>query len=102
MASPDVSARGPGIHRPRSVLSQDHGSVLARSVVQPYVRPVLNRLEERGLVCHREPYWAIGEPEGVSDAMLFSSTTEFLDEGLGPESREEWWHTGQKDEASHE
>lgn len=66
------------------------------------IHPVLNRLEERGLVRHREPYWAIGDLETVRDAMMFSSTAEFLDEALGPESREEWLNAAQKDETSHE
>jgi len=54
------------------------------------IHPVLNRLAERGLVRHREPYWAIGDLEEVKKAMVFSSTASFLDGTLGPESREEW------------
>lgn len=54
------------------------------------IHPVLNRLEERGLVRHREPYWAIGDLDAVHDAIVFHSTAEFLDDELGPESRDEW------------
>jgi len=54
------------------------------------IHPVLHRLEERGLIRHREPYWAIGDPGTVRDALRHSSTASFLDEELGPESREEW------------
>lgn len=54
------------------------------------IHPVLSRLEERGLVRHREPYWAVGDIEDVRDAMVFSSTATFLDETVGSESREEW------------
>ena len=54
------------------------------------IHPVLDRLEERGLVRHREQYWAIGDLEEVHNATVFSSTAEFLDDALGPESREEW------------
>lgn len=62
------------------------------------IHPVLNRLEERELVRHREPYWAIGDPEAVRDATLFGSTAEFLDETLGPESREEWLGAAEGDD----
>lgn len=62
----------------------------ATTVDENSIHPVLNRLEERELVRHREPYWAIGDLEAVQDAMRFSSTAAFLDESLGPESREEW------------
>lgn len=54
------------------------------------IHPVLNRLEERGLVRHRQPYWAIGDLEAARDAVTFHSTTEFLDDTLGPEERSEW------------
>ncbi|MEF8813967.1 MAG: helix-turn-helix domain-containing protein [Halovenus sp.] len=62
----------------------------ATGVDENSIHPVLNRLEERGLVRHREPYWAIGDVEEVQDAMMFSSAAAFLDETLGPETREEW------------
>lgn len=62
----------------------------ATGVNENSIHPVLNRLEERGLIRHREPYWAIGDLEAVRDARLFSSTAEFLDDELGPESRDEW------------
>jgi len=74
----------------------------ATEINENSIHPVLNRLEERGLVRHREPYWAIGDLEAVRDAMVFSSTAEFLDDTLGPESREEWVtaarHGGENDE----
>lgn len=54
------------------------------------IHPVLKRLRERGLVRHKEPYWAIGDEDAVRDAFVFASTASFLDEELGPESREEW------------
>lgn len=72
------------------------------------IHPVLNRLKERGVVRHREPYWAIGDVETVRDAMAFSDTVSFLDEELGEESRSEWLdaaddgHDGPQDGASEE
>ncbi|AQL42737.1 TrmB family transcriptional regulator [Halorientalis sp. IM1011] len=54
------------------------------------IHPVLNRLEERDLVRHKEPYWAIGDLDRVRNATVFQSTAAFLDEELGTESREEW------------
>lgn len=70
----------------------------ATDIHENSIHPVLNRLEERGLVRHKEPYWAIDDLEAVRDAMVFSSTTGFLDEALGPESREEWLSAAQQDE----
>jgi len=72
----------------------------ATGINENSIHPVLNRLQERELVRHREPYWAIGDLETVRDAMVFSSTAEFLDERLGPESREEWLSAARTDETS--
>ena len=65
-------------------------SAEATGVGEHSIHPVLNRLEERGLVRHREPYWATGGLEEVDRARVFSSTAEFLDDLLGPERRDEW------------
>ena len=62
----------------------------------------MNRLKERGLVHHREPYWAIGDLERVRDEAVFSSTAEFLDDALGRESREEWLTAVREDTKSRE
>ena len=70
----------------------------ATGVDENSIHPVLNRLEERGLVRHREPYWAIRDVEEVQSAMVFSSTAEFLDDVLGPESREEWLRASRDEE----
>ena len=70
----------------------------ATGVDENSIHPVLNRLEERGLVRHREPYWAIRDVEEVRSAMVFSSTAEFLDDVLGPESREEWLRASKDEE----
>lgn len=64
--------------------------VEATGVDENSIHPVLSRLERRGLVRHREPYWALGDPDAVRDAEVFGSAATFLDEELGPESREEW------------
>jgi hypothetical protein len=74
----------------------------ATDVNENSIHPVLNRLEERGLVRHREPYWAIGDLDAVREAITFSATVEFLDDTLGPESRDEWLTAARDDEASHE
>lgn len=74
----------------------------AAGINENSIHPVLNRLDERGLVRHREPYWAIGDLDAVRDATMLHSTTEFLDEELGPESRDEWltatWEKEEDDE----
>ncbi|MFC5134621.1 MULTISPECIES: TrmB family transcriptional regulator [Haloferacaceae] len=62
----------------------------ATGINENSIHPVLKRLADRDLVRHREPYWAIGDLDAVRNAMTFASTAGFLDEELGPESREEW------------
>jgi hypothetical protein len=69
----------------------------ATGVGESSIHPVLNRLEERELVRHREPYWAIGDIEEVQNAMVLSSTAESLDDVLGPESREEWLRAAEEE-----
>jgi predicted ArsR family transcriptional regulator len=64
------------------------------------IHPVLKRLEEQGLVRHREPYWAVGDLNDVRDAMIFRSTAEFLDEEIGTKSRQEWLEAAEKAEES--
>lgn len=61
------------------------------------IHPVLNRLEARDLVRHKEPYWALGDLERVRNAAVFQSTAAFLDDELGPESREEWLDAAEED-----
>lgn len=68
-------------------------------VSQNSIHPVLRRLRERGLVRHREPYWAVGDLEAIRDAMLLHSTTTTLDDELGPESRDEWLSAADDDGA---
>ena len=70
----------------------------ATGVDENSIHPVLNRLEERDLIRHREPYWAIGDIEKLQDAMVFSSTAAFLDDTFGPESREEWLRASENEE----
>lgn len=66
------------------------------------IHPVLKRLEERELVRHKEPYWAIGSLETIRDASMFHSISSFLDSELGTESREEWLNAAQGDEREEE
>jgi hypothetical protein len=62
----------------------------ATEVTENSIHPTLNRLEERDLVRHKEPYWAIGDLDHVRDAFVFRSNAAFLDEELGSENRDEW------------
>jgi predicted transcriptional regulator len=64
--------------------------VRATGVDESSIRPVLNRLESRGLVRHKEPHWAVGDLDAVREAFVFHSAASGLDDELGPESREEW------------
>ncbi|WP_049935204.1 hypothetical protein [Haloplanus natans] len=95
--SHDADARNTNAERVVRFLAQNREKAYkaveiadATEVNENSIHPVLNRLKERGLVRHKEPYWAIGDIEAVQDAMMFSSTVEFLNETLGAESREEW------------
>lgn len=74
----------------------------ATGVNENSIHPVLTRLEGRGLIRHREPYWAIGDLEAVREAMVFHSTADFLDGELGSESRDEWLAAAPQDEESTE
>lgn len=57
---------------------------------------VLSRLKERGLVRHKPPYWAIGDPERVRAALDLERDIQQLNERLGPESMEEWRNAGSR------
>jgi len=58
----------------------------------PYgsVGPTLNRLEEHGLVRHKEPYWAIGDPDQLSSYAAMESTITAIEERLGSEDPDDW------------
>jgi hypothetical protein len=68
----------------------------ATSVDENSIHPVLNRLESRGIVRHRQPYWA-ADPEAIRDAAGFHAAAAFLDEEYGPESREEWLNAAEEE-----
>lgn len=52
---------------------------------------VLARLEDRGLVRHKGPYWAIiDDEERLESFDSYRRTTAALDERLGEEDPEEW------------
>jgi DNA-binding transcriptional ArsR family regulator len=53
------------------------------------VGPTLNRLKERGLVRHKEPYWAIAvEQEEVANLLHISDAYEMMDARYGEEDFE--------------
>lgn len=54
------------------------------------VSSVLNRLQERGLVRHKSPYWALGDESRVRAAYDFRDSLNALNERLGEEDMEEW------------
>jgi predicted ArsR family transcriptional regulator len=62
----------------------------AADIDENSIHPVLKRLEERELIRHKPPYWALGDLEAIRDASMFGSTAAFLDAELGSESRDEW------------
>lgn len=55
------------------------------------IHPVLSRLEERALVRHKEPYWAITDDhEALRRAYDAHRANQLFDELYGPEDRDEW------------
>lgn len=53
------------------------------------VGPTLKRLQDRGLVRHKEPYWAIAvEPEEVTNLLHVSNAHEMLEARYGEEDFE--------------
>lgn len=72
----------------------------ATGIVENSIHAVLDRLAERELVRHREPYWAIGDPAVVREAAVFGSVAAHLDDVLGPESRAEWLAAAREGDAS--
>jgi predicted ArsR family transcriptional regulator len=74
----------------------------ATGVNENSIHPVLNRLESRELVRHREPYWAVGDLDAVRHAFVFQSAAATLDDELGAESRGEWLSAAESDEPSGE
>lgn len=94
--SHDSEAQPTNAERVVRFLAQNHEKAYkaveiaeATGVTKNSIHPVLSRLEERGLVRHKEPYWAVGDIEAVQDAKVFSSTVEFFDDTLGSERRDE-------------
>lgn len=67
-------------------------AIAERADVNPdSVSTLLGRLRDRGLVRHKEPYWAITDDEGrLSAASLLHEATERLDDRYGEEDPEEW------------
>ncbi|MDZ7850701.1 MAG: helix-turn-helix domain-containing protein [Halodesulfurarchaeum sp.] len=58
----------------------------------PYgsIGPTLKRLEERDLVRHKEPYWAIGETEHLSTYAAMESTISAIESRYGSENPKDW------------
>ncbi|WP_331234819.1 helix-turn-helix domain-containing protein [Natronorarus salvus] len=55
------------------------------------IHPVLSRLEERGLVRHKGPYWAItDDTDRLRRAYDLHRVTQLFDELYGEEDRDEW------------
>lgn len=55
------------------------------------IHPVLSRLEERGLVRHKGPYWAItDDTDRLRRAYDAHRATRLFDDLYGEEGREEW------------
>lgn len=64
------------------------------------VSAVLSRLKERTLVRHKPPYWAIGEPDRVREAMDLARDLDTFDDRLGDEDMDAWRAAGGDDPQS--
>lgn len=62
----------------------------ATEIAYGSVGPTLARLEERGLVRHKAPYWAIGHEEDLAIYAGMHSTIEAIEERFGPEDPDDW------------
>lgn len=54
------------------------------------IGPTLKRLEERDLVRHKEPYWAIGDADHLSTYAAMESTISAIEARYGSENPEDW------------
>jgi DNA-binding transcriptional ArsR family regulator len=62
----------------------------ATDVTRGSVGKTLQRLEERQLVRHAEPYWAIGEDDRVGAYLGMLSSLDTVTEREGTEDYDEW------------
>ena len=62
------------------------GADVSRDVIST----MLSRLEKRGLVEHKGPYWAAGDIDRVRSHGQYERVTERLNERLGREDKEAW------------
>lgn len=62
----------------------------ATGVTRGSVGKTLQRLEERQLVRHAEPYWAIGENDRVGTYLSMVSSLETISQREGTEEYDEW------------
>lgn len=62
----------------------------ATGVTRGSVGKTLQRLEERQLVRHAEPYWAIGRDDRVATYLGMVSSLDAIGEREGTEDYEEW------------
>ncbi len=67
----------------------------AVDVPQGSIGPTLKRLEERGLVEHRDRYWKIADAEHatVSAGLLGAATADEIDGGFSDGEVDEWMET---------
>lgn len=81
--------------------------VAALDVPEGSVGPTLNRLEEHGLVEHRDRFWAIEDTEHavVSAGFHSAATADEIDGGFSDEEIEQWMETAVEpidDETNHD
>lgn len=62
----------------------------ATDIAYGSVGPTLKRLEERELVRHKEPYWAIGHDDHLATYAGMRSSIDAIEERFGPEDPADW------------
>lgn len=62
----------------------------ATEIAYGSVGPTLKRLEERGLVRHKAPYWAIGHDDHLATYAGMQSTITAIEERFGAEDPDDW------------
>lgn len=83
---------------------RQHEIVDAVDVPKGSVGPTLKRLEERGLVEHRDRFWAIadGEHAAASAGVLGAATADAADGGFSDEEIERWMETAVEPISEHD
>jgi hypothetical protein len=78
------------VARPNEAFRQSE-LVEQTDVTSGSIGPTLQRLRERGLVRHRQNYWALGHEERLGQVTGLKSTFAAINRHYEPETRDDWF-----------